>query len=216
MTDAPDEYGELLRRVLSAEADSVVPSPDGLEIIRARIERRGLRGLLWWRAGASVLGAILVAAAIVMIVPGLREQVQEFAQPAGRSGPVETTAPPQSGSTSRPAPNTNPAVPPPVEPSASPSADSTAVTPAPPSSSPQPTPATPTPTATPCPTVTVEPTTVEPSEPLDECEESATPTPTPSEASTPPEAPCPVEECPPPDEPLPTPTDMPTPAPADS
>ncbi|GIH77550.1 hypothetical protein [Planobispora longispora] len=216
MTDAPDEYGELLRRVLSAEADSVVPSPDGLEIIRARVERRGLRGLLWWRAGASVVGAILVAAAIVMVVPGLREQVQEFAQPAGQVGPVETTAPPEAGSTSRPAPSDNVVVPPSTEPSAPPSADSTAVETAPPSANPQPTSTAPVPTPTPCLTVTAEPTRVEPSDPLDECEESEAPAPTPSESVVPSGTPCPVEECPPTDEPLPTPTEIPTPIPTNS
>lgn len=81
MTFPPDdEYGELLRRALRAEADSVVPSPDGLEIIRGRIEQRGLRGLrhlLWRRVGAAAAGAVLVAGAVVMIVPGLRDQVAQ-------------------------------------------------------------------------------------------------------------------------------------------
>ncbi|MEU6430466.1 hypothetical protein ABZ860_31620 [Microbispora sp. NPDC046973] len=81
MTFPPDdEYGELLRRALRAEADSVVPSPEGLEIIRGRIDRRGLRGLrnmLWWRIGAAAAGAVLVAGTVVMIVPGLRDQVAQ-------------------------------------------------------------------------------------------------------------------------------------------
>ncbi|WP_432931696.1 hypothetical protein ACQPZZ_12320 [Microbispora sp. CA-135349] len=79
MTFPPDdEYGELLRRTLRAEADSVVPSPDGLEIIRRRIDHRGLRGLrglLWWRIGAAAAGAVLTAGAVVALVPDLREQV---------------------------------------------------------------------------------------------------------------------------------------------
>jgi hypothetical protein len=37
MTDPFDEYGEILRRALHAEADSVMPAPDGLERIRERI-----------------------------------------------------------------------------------------------------------------------------------------------------------------------------------
>ncbi|ADG87875.1 hypothetical protein [Thermobispora bispora] len=78
MTLPPDdELGELLRRALHAEADSVEPSPDGLEIIRTRIERRRLRNLWWWRAGASVVGVVLAAAAVVTIFPGLRTQVVE-------------------------------------------------------------------------------------------------------------------------------------------
>ncbi|WP_433497284.1 hypothetical protein ACQP1K_20285 [Sphaerimonospora sp. CA-214678] len=78
MTFPPDdEYGESLRRALRAEADSVVPSPEGLEIIRARIARRGVRNLFWWRVGASFAGAVLVAGATVMIIPDLRTQVVE-------------------------------------------------------------------------------------------------------------------------------------------
>ncbi|TQS30109.1 hypothetical protein [Microbispora sp. KK1-11] len=81
MTFPPDdEYGELLRRALRAEADSVVPSPEGLEIIRGRIDQRGLRGLrnmLWWRIGAAAAGAVLVAGTVVMVVPGLRDQVAQ-------------------------------------------------------------------------------------------------------------------------------------------
>ncbi|MFC0861269.1 hypothetical protein ACFHYQ_03050 [Sphaerimonospora cavernae] len=79
MTFPPDdEHGELLRRALRAEADSVVPSPEGLEIIRGRIARRGLRNLFWWRIGASLAGAALVASAAVMLVPDLRTQVVEI------------------------------------------------------------------------------------------------------------------------------------------
>ncbi|WP_066945448.1 hypothetical protein [Microtetraspora fusca] len=73
-----DEYGEILRRAMRAEADSVVPSPEGLDIIRRRIDERGtrgLRGLFWWRIGASVAGAALVAGTVVMLVPDLRTQV---------------------------------------------------------------------------------------------------------------------------------------------
>ena len=81
MTFPPDdEYGESLRRALRAEADAVVPSPDGLEIIRRRIDQRGLRGLrnmLWWRVGAAVAGAVLVAGTVVAVVPGLRDQVAQ-------------------------------------------------------------------------------------------------------------------------------------------
>ena len=53
MTESPDEYGDLLRRVLRAEADSVVPSAEGLQIIRTRVEQRGSRGIFWWRAAAA-------------------------------------------------------------------------------------------------------------------------------------------------------------------
>ncbi|GII60400.1 hypothetical protein Skr01_04850 [Sphaerisporangium krabiense] len=103
MTEAPDESGDILRRVLRAEAESVVPSADGLEIIRTRIEQRGtrgLRGVFWWRAGASALGAVLVAATVVMLVPNLREQFTPDQHPIVQ---VEyNTDPPDESSTRRP------------------------------------------------------------------------------------------------------------------
>src|SRR5262245_58365436 len=77
MTQPPDEHGDLLRRALRAEADAVVPSPEGLEIIRARIERRGVRNLSWWRAGAAAASALLVAGTVVMSVPELRSKIVE-------------------------------------------------------------------------------------------------------------------------------------------
>ncbi|TDD66855.1 hypothetical protein E1298_39925, partial [Actinomadura rubrisoli] len=44
MTTGPhDEHGEILRRALQAEADSVTPADDGLERIRARITDGGGR-----------------------------------------------------------------------------------------------------------------------------------------------------------------------------
>ncbi|MFC4059455.1 hypothetical protein ACFOWE_14200 [Planomonospora corallina] len=193
MTDSPDEYGELLRRVLSAEADSVVPSPDGLEIIRGRIERRGLRRLAWWRAGASLAGAALVAGAVVLVVPGLREQVAEVTQ-AGDVKPA-TTAPTDLSGTSRPLP-TRDQVPsagtrPTTQPSVPAQTRQAAPNPPPqPSSKPTPTP-TPTPT---CPTADPE-ATPEPEEPREECEEIETPTPTPAEPSLPAESPCPGAGC---------------------
>ncbi|MEV4459622.1 hypothetical protein [Microbispora sp. NPDC049633] len=112
MTFPPDdEYGELLRRALRAEADAVVPSPDGLEIIRTRIDQRGLRGLrnlLWWRVGAAVAGAVLVAGVVVAVVPGLRDQVAQSTgiAPAGDEREDRT----DTSSVNRP-PNTAPSQP---------------------------------------------------------------------------------------------------------
>ncbi len=108
MTDSPDEHGEVLRRALRAEADSVVPSPDGLEIIRARIERRGPRGIFWWRAAGAAIGAALVAATIVMVVPGLRDQAVPPPQGITRAG-QEADAP-EGDATSRPPVNRPPQV----------------------------------------------------------------------------------------------------------
>jgi hypothetical protein len=213
MTDSPDEYGELLRRALSAEADSVVPSPDGLEIIRARIERRGLRRLTWWRAGASVAGAVLVAASVVMVVPGLREQVVQQITFSGDVKPA-TVAPTDVSGTSRPLPPKNGQLPPAVTRSDAPPppapAESRRTTPSPPpQASPDPTrESTPTPTPT-CPTVTAEAAPAE-------CAETATPVPTHSEPATPSESPCPVDGCqqveePQPEPPLPSEQVTPTP-----
>ncbi|HEY9523265.1 MAG TPA: hypothetical protein VIR33_08495 [Thermopolyspora sp.] len=119
MTDSPDEYGEILRRALRAEADTVVPSPEGLEIIRARIEQRGPRGFFWWRAAGAAAGAVLVAATIVMVVPDLREQAIPPSQGITHAG-QETDAP-ENASTSRPpasrppqVSSTDAALPPPI------------------------------------------------------------------------------------------------------
>ncbi|MFC4529527.1 hypothetical protein [Sphaerisporangium dianthi] len=100
MTESPDEYGEVLRRVLRAEADSVVPSAEGLQIIRTRIEQRGVRGIFWWRAAASAFGAVLVAATVVMVVPGLRERLDIDQQPIVQV--QYDTSPPDESSTRRP------------------------------------------------------------------------------------------------------------------
>lgn len=195
MTHPPDEHGDLLRRALRAEADAVVPSPDGLEIIRARIERRGVRNLFWWRAGAAAVSAVLVAGAIVMAVPGLRSQIIEV--PAQEAGHETSSKVPSNSSTTRsqqPPPSTsapeeqNLVVVP--EPSRSPSprpaktADST--------SRPSPTRTT---TTSPC------PSSAEQSDESEECPSaSPTPTPTPTDMESPtqPSA-CPLEECPPDD-----------------
>ncbi|WP_052424325.1 hypothetical protein [Nonomuraea candida] len=204
MTQPPDEYGDLLRRALRAEADAVVPSPDGLEVIRARIERRGARNLFWWRAGAAAASAVLVAGAIVMAVPGLRSQVID-------PRPVqviddESTKVPSNSSTTRshqppsrdPLPvHSQPVVipdtPEPPSPRTTPKSEST--------SRPSPSP---TPAATECPSPQVEEAT-----PPADCP-SASPTPTPAptmeETGAPPTE-CPPEECPAPDEVTETPTD---------
>ncbi|MEU3162859.1 hypothetical protein [Streptosporangium sp. NPDC006930] len=209
MTDSPDEYGELLRRALSAEANSVVPSPDGLEIIRGRIERRGLRGLMWWRAGASVAGAVLVAATVVMVVPQFREQVIPQVSTEGVKY-AESTPPVDGSATSRPpAASSQPpsahAPLPTLGRSGDPDATMLPPTPTPsrsaasstrPSrtgSAPTPRPA-PTPTPT-CPTPPDSPD-VEPSGIISKCEEiEATPTPSRSRPPAPSESPCSPDEC---------------------
>ncbi|GAA3812032.1 hypothetical protein GCM10022226_35800 [Sphaerisporangium flaviroseum] len=108
MTESPDEYGEVLRRVLRAEASSVMPSAEGLEIIRTRIDQRGVRGMFWWKAAASAFGAVLVAATVVMAIPGLRQHLDPSPQPIM---PVQfDTSPPDESSTRRPQNNLQPPV----------------------------------------------------------------------------------------------------------
>ncbi|MFB4315417.1 hypothetical protein [Actinomadura sp. 21ATH] len=75
-TDPHDEHGEILRRALQAEAESVIPAADGLERIRARIDERSQRrfgrdwllgftgggsGAVWARPVLAVAAAVLIA-----------------------------------------------------------------------------------------------------------------------------------------------------------
>ncbi|MGW0806747.1 hypothetical protein [Nonomuraea sp. NPDC002799] len=202
MIQPPDEHGDLLRRALRAEADAVVPSPEGLEIIRARIDRRGVRNLFWWRAGAAAVSALLVAGTIVMAVPELRSQIidQRPVAPAGN----ETSEVPSNSSTTRSQ------QPPPEEPSP----DQPAVI-VPPETS---RPASPRPTrkadstSRPSQSISSTPqecpsTASEEAEPPEDCPAvSPTPTPTVEETTGQPTA-CPPEECPPGDA-TDTPTDV--------
>ncbi|GAA3624094.1 hypothetical protein GCM10022419_132170 [Nonomuraea rosea] len=194
MTQPPDEYGDLLRRALRAEADAVVPSPEGLQIIRARIERRGVRNLFWWRAGAAAASAVLVAGTIVMAVPQLRSQITN--EPALKVKD-ETTEVPSNSSTTRSQlpPSKEPShqqpqvVIPDISKTPSPRPTKKAESTSRPSQSPSPTP-----TTTECPT-----SAAEQEEPPSDCPAvSATPTPTDLEPTTQPSA-CPPEECPPDD-----------------
>ncbi|MEV1169550.1 hypothetical protein [Nonomuraea sp. NPDC049784] len=191
MTQPPDEYGDLLRRALRAEADAVVPSPDGLEIIRARIERRGVRNLFWWRAGAAAASAVLVAGTIVMAVPQLRTQIIN-------SQPVEneTSRVPSNSSTTRsqeppppsrqPTHDQHPVVVPEISKSPTPRPSKRAESTSRPSQ-------TPTPTPTACPTPQAEQ-----ADPPSDCPSaSPTPSPSPSAEDTLQPTACPVDECPP-------------------
>ncbi|NUP63608.1 MAG: hypothetical protein HOW71_15730 [Nonomuraea sp.] len=194
MTQPPDEYGDVLRRALRAEADAVVPSPEGLQIIRARIERRGIRNLFWWRAGAAAASAVLVAGTIVMVVPGLRSQVLQIpsnlvensTQTPGNSS-TRLSTPPKPPSRTVEQPSGHVVLPPSESETHRPteSARSTRQ----PSPSPSPSPS-----SSPCPS----------GEPADQdCPEitpTPTPTPTPSEVTELPTG-CPADECPPDDMP---------------
>ncbi|MFG1702428.1 hypothetical protein ACFLIM_04465 [Nonomuraea sp. M3C6] len=191
MTQPPDEYGDLLRRALRAEADAVVPSPEGLEIIRARIERRGVRNLFWWRAGAAAASALLVAGTIVMAVPQLRSQITNE-----RAYPVkdETTSEVPSNSST-----TRSQQPPPAEPTEQPRVVIPPVVSKTPTSKPskkadsttRPSPS-PSATSTECPSPEVEEL-----DPPEDCP-MASPSPSVIETTVQPSA-CPLDQCPPDD-----------------
>ncbi|MBC6461948.1 hypothetical protein [Actinomadura sp. HBU206391] len=76
MTDPHDEYGEILRRALHAEAETVVPAADGLDRIRARISERPASRFSWasawswftatWARPAMAGAASLAMAAVVV------------------------------------------------------------------------------------------------------------------------------------------------------
>ncbi|MFI7125343.1 hypothetical protein ACIBQ1_06580 [Nonomuraea sp. NPDC050153] len=205
MIQPPDEHGDLLRRALRAEADAVVPSPDGLEIIRTRIERRGVRNLFWWRAGAAAASAVLVAGTIVMAVPSLRSHIID--QPVMGVDSETTSKVPSNSSTTRSQ------EPPPREPTH----DQNPVwVPETPAKSPTPRPTkraestsrpsqTPTPTVTECPTPPLD----EPAEPPSDCP-TISPTPSPTVEETLQPTICPADECPP-DDVTDAPTDLASP-----
>jgi hypothetical protein len=193
MTFPDDDFEELLRASMRAEADSIVPSPEGLNIIRGRIEKRGLRGTFWWRAGVTAAGAVLVAGTVVMLVPDLRTQVSQSTgiSVAGADG----SELPDTSSTGRPPAGTVPT--PVITPSATPHPQ---VTPTPshkPSTSVRPTP----PKATACATQAAGKTPASPScAPEDKTPSppvttppTVSPTPTPSVTPTPTPTPTPTE-----------------------
>ena len=95
MTEPFDEYGDRLRRVLNTEAEAVVPSSDGLELIRSKINKRRDRRLgLWYAAPwlrplAAVGAAVFISIAAVSATPGLKNFVQ--------TGHFSTDAPSDNG-----------------------------------------------------------------------------------------------------------------------
>ncbi len=82
MTEPFDEYGDRLRRILNTEAEAVVPSSDGLELIRSKINKRRDRRLgLWYAAPwlrplAAVGAAVFISIAAVSATPALKNFVQ--------------------------------------------------------------------------------------------------------------------------------------------
>jgi hypothetical protein len=66
MTEPFDEYGDRLRRVLHTEAEAFVPSAEGLENIRAKIDKRRDHRLWYIRPWLRPLAA--VSAAVIMSI----------------------------------------------------------------------------------------------------------------------------------------------------
>jgi hypothetical protein len=134
MTEPFDEHGEILRRALHAEVDSVMPAPDGLERIRERIgdQRRGWapiggprRRLGWgwftesWTRPLLAAGAALFVAALAVSAPPAIQGITS----AGDRGPAVHDTPhhdnsgggPQVGRQNPPDPGAQP-IPHPVVP----------------------------------------------------------------------------------------------------
>ncbi|MDL4818060.1 hypothetical protein [Actinomadura opuntiae] len=102
-TDPHDEHGEILRRALHAEADSVTPADDGLERIRARIadpRRRRWFGLerfgtawygldrfaLTWARPALAVAAAVAIAGLGVTAPHTIDLIQHS---VGSNGPSD-------------------------------------------------------------------------------------------------------------------------------
>ncbi|MEU8341767.1 hypothetical protein SAMN05443665_100179 [Actinomadura meyerae] len=194
-TDPHDEHGEILRRALHAEADTVNPAGDGLERIRARIADGRSRRFGLGRFGPARFGwdrftvgwarpVLAVAAAVVVAGLGVTapQTIDLIQQSVGNSGPSGGAQNNTDGD--RAAAPGNPEFPEPPSaggtPSGSPSTSATTSTSSSPGLSscriPPPagtapaspgTAATPTPATTPCPseTPTQAPTTPPPSTP---------------------------------------------------
>jgi hypothetical protein len=92
MTEPFDEYGDRLRRVLHTEAEEVVPSPEGLENIRTKIDRRRERRLWyvrpWLRPLAAVSAALVMSIIAVPATAAFKNFVQtgHFSPDSGHDG----------------------------------------------------------------------------------------------------------------------------------
>lgn len=98
MTHHPhDELGARLRRALHAEVDSIVPPGDGLERIRAGVEKRRLRRAFlatWWlKPALAAFGAITVAGSATVAAPLLQEVGDRGLGGPSASAPISGSAP---------------------------------------------------------------------------------------------------------------------------
>ncbi|MFF5263370.1 hypothetical protein ACFY4C_30950 [Actinomadura viridis] len=99
-TDPHDEHGEILRRALHAEAETVIPAPDGLERIRARIDARGPRRFGWDRFTMNWARPLLAvaAAAVIAGIGVTAPQTIDLIQSTGNNGPSDKGRHQPSGS----------------------------------------------------------------------------------------------------------------------
>lgn len=119
MTDLFDEHGDLLRRALHAEADQVMPAPDGLDRIRARTgEPRGIGALAWltasWTRPLAAVGAAAALALLAVSAPpainSITATLSGDQNPAPhKSRPSPSGSSPGSGRSNRPNPGGQPA-----------------------------------------------------------------------------------------------------------
>ncbi|GAA4079494.1 hypothetical protein [Actinomadura miaoliensis] len=89
MTDPHDEYGDILRRALNAEAEKVTPAADGLERIRRRIDDRRRRRFSWdWFTAnwARPLLAVATAVAIAGLGVSAPQTLGFLSSTAGGNG----------------------------------------------------------------------------------------------------------------------------------
>ncbi|MUL40197.1 hypothetical protein FZ103_03225 [Streptomonospora sp. PA3] len=99
MTEPPeDPIEERLRAILRAEADSVDPSPEALNAIRARTQRTSwltaLVNASWLRPSLAVGAAALIACSVLLGTPQVRDQIL----PQSLTTPTEDTqTPPEDG-----------------------------------------------------------------------------------------------------------------------
>ncbi|MGI5118457.1 hypothetical protein ACQEU5_02795 [Marinactinospora thermotolerans] len=134
MTDPFDDgFEQRLREALRAEADSVRPSPEALDLIRTRTAQRRLSpwaALTWLRPAAAVAAAALIGGSVLLGTPQIRDQVfsggwdsasDSRGTPHDGQGLSDTTSGTPSVPPDGPTPGTEPVAPRPPAPSPSPS-----------------------------------------------------------------------------------------------
>ena len=148
-----EEYGDVLRRALHAEADGIMPTPDGLERIRTKIGEKERRfGWNWftasWIRPAVAAGAALGLTFLVVSAPPAIQQItsagdqssaphqstlqpsheSSVGQPVSSSYPVQPVVPSKMATSQAPSVSATATCPPTATTAASPSTPATAKT----------------------------------------------------------------------------------------